>query len=206
MREFLEPLDSRLNLYSRELTVDELLSSNIKNIVDDMKRIASGERDEAHPERKALVGLAAPQIGEMLRVILIDTAADPSVPNFTPNLQVFINPRIINASSEENLMREGCYSTGEICGAVLRSQEVKVAAIDESGEEFEYASKNSFQAHILQHEIDHLNGIRFPSRIRDSSRLHQVDNDEFQDYRENWITWKKLYPFEKWLKIYMGIK
>lgn len=204
MREFLDPTNRQLNLHSQELTVAELLSPEIKSITDDMRRITSGERDEAHPNRRSLVGLSAPQLGELVRIILIDVAADPTIPNFTPNLKFFINPRIIKASSEETLSREGCYSTGEICGAVMRANDVTVYALDETGEEFIHQSGNKFQSCILQHEIDHLDGIRFPSRIRDPKHLHQVGTDEFQDYRENWATWKKYYPFAKWLEMYQG--
>lgn len=204
MREFLDPTNRQLNLYSRELTVAELLLPEIKSITDDMRRIASGECDEAHPNRRLLVGLSAPQLGELIRIILIDVAADPTVPNFTPNLKFFINPRIVKASSEETLSREGCYSTGEICGAVFRANNVTVCALDEVGKEFTYQSGNKFQACILQHEIDHLNGIRFPSRVRDPKHLHQVGVEEFQNYRENWTTWTKYYPFDKWLEMYQG--
>jgi len=204
VREFLEPVDRRLNLYSREVLKNELSSSLIRGVLDDMHRIASGERDEAHPNRRTLVGLAAPQIGELLRIILIDTAADPTTPNYKPNLEFFINPRIINASLEDSPMREGCYSTGVICGAVIRSDEVTIAGLNVKGEEIEFKSHNAFQSHIIQHEIDHLNGVRFPSRVRDQRHLHLVEEDEFQAYRENWTNWKKYYPFEKWLEMYMG--
>lgn len=204
MREFLNPFDTRLNLYSREVAIGELSSDAIKSVINDMLAIASGERDEAHPNRPTLVGLSAPQLGEMLRILLLDTSADPVAANFEPNLKVFVNPRITNASPEQALGREGCYSTGRICGAVLRASQVTVAALNEMGEEFEYTSANTFQSAILQHEIDHFNGIRFPSRITDPKHLHYVDAEDFQDYRENWRTWTKLCPMEDWLKMFGG--
>ena len=204
MREFLDPFDATLNCPSRELTIKGLMSSDIKSLIKDMRLIASGERDEDHPNRPTLVGLSSPQLGELVRVILVDIAADPSVPNFTPNLKLFINPRITDSSAKESLMREGCYSTGEICGAVMRPEVVEVVALDEKGIEFKYKSSNIFQSHIIQHEIDHLDGIRFPSRIRNQKHLHLVEPDDFQDYRENWSNWSKLYPFEKWLLMYEG--
>jgi len=204
MRELLEPFDTKLNLLSRELEVPELSSAEIKSLFNDMQRIASGERDEDHPNRPTLVGLSSPQLGELLRIILVDIAADPSTPNFTPKLKFFINPRIIESSETESMMREGCYSTGIICGAVRRPESVTVVALDENGQEFKYISSNTFQSHIIQHEIDHLDGIRFPSRIRNQKYLHRVETEDFQNYRDNWQNWSKLYPFENWLEMYEG--
>lgn len=206
MREFLDPYDKRLNTYSKEVSVSDLSESTFKSLFDDMLHIAKGERDESKPNGPTLVGLSAPQIGEFLRVILVDTAANPAIPNFEPELRFFINPRIVKSSSEESLMREGCYSTGKIAGAVMRPESVTVIAIDEFGKEFEYSSAGIFQSHILQHEIDHLNGIRFPSRIRDTKYLHIVEPNDFQNYRQDWMNWPKLCPYEDWLKMYEGIK
>lgn len=206
MREFLDPYDKRLNLYSKEVSISDLSNSTLKSLLDDMLHIAKGERDENKPNGPTLVGLSAPQIGEFLRIILVDISANPAVPNFEPNLKFFINPRITGSSSEESLMREGCYSTGKIAGAVMRPESVTVIALDESGNEFEYTSENIFQSHILQHEIDHLNGVRFPSRIRNPKCLHIVEPNDFQSYRQNWMNWPKLCPYDDWLKMYEGIK
>lgn len=202
--ELLPPTDSHLNLRSEEVSPEMMSSQYFRQLLKAMANIATGERDADNPHRKTMVGLAAPQIGKRLRVVLIDTTADPTVPNFTPKLEFFVNPQIVEASSDEELGREGCYSTGEICGAVYRSKMVRVKAVDQKGDAFEYTSKNPFQARILQHEIDHLDGIRFPARVRTADHLHKVDKDEFQTYREHWSTWQDLYPFEKWLDIYRG--
>jgi len=206
MRQFLDPYDTRLNQYCQELSVDELSSPSTKSIINDMIRIAKGERDEVAPSKATLVGLSAPQIGEMVRIILVDTAADPTMPNFKPDLKLFINPRIVSASVDENLGREGCYSTGKIGGAVYRAASVVVEAVDEAGDKLIYESANTFVSAILQHEIDHLNGIRFPSRVRSPEQLHLIELSDFQEYRKNWMTWHKTYPFENWLKMYRGEK
>ena len=206
MREYLDPYNTKLNSYSSELTLLDLTKPTIKSLFKDMVRIASGERDEAHPDRATLVGMSAPQIGEFVRVIIIDLAADPIIPNFTPNLQVFVNPKIVEASTEENLGREGCYSTGKIGGVVYRANKVTVSALDQNGKEFIHKSDNEFQSRIFQHEIDHLDGVRFPSRIRDPKHFHWVDLEDFQNYRKNWQTWSKYYPVEDWLNMYRGEK
>lgn len=204
MREFLDPYDTRLNQYSRQLAVSELSSSAIRSVIDDMYQIARGERDEGQPKKATLVGLSAPQIGEFVRIIMVDTSADPTVPNFTPNLKAFINPRIINTSPDEVLGREGCFSTGQIGGAVYRAATVTIKALDENGEMFTFEPANTFQSAILQHEIDHLNGVRFPSRVRQLEHLHLVEFSDFQNYRDNWRNWQRLCPLEKWLEMYRG--
>jgi len=206
MAELILPSDLLLNRRSRYVETEELDDSRVTVLLEDMERIAMGERDEAHPEKRSLVGLAAPQVGELLRIILIDLAADPATPNFMPDLKFFINPQIITTSYDENLGREGCFSTGEICGAVRRANDVIVRALDEDGNEFEHTSTTPFQARILQHEIDHLDGIRFPLRVRTKSHLHRVGPDKFQEYRNNWETWSDMYPYEDWLRMYNGEK
>jgi peptide deformylase len=206
MRSFLGPYDAKLNRYSRELSGEELSSIEIQSILSDMKKLAYGERNAGNPNYPSLSGLAAPQIGEFIRLILVDLKADGKKVNLKPDLKFFINPKIIETSDSESPMREGCFSTGRICGAVIRPDWVRVSALDENGKQTEYRTPNIFQSHVIQHEIDHLNGIRFPSRIRNSNKFHYVEIEEFQDYRDNWGTWDKLCPYEDWLKMYEGTK
>jgi peptide deformylase len=206
MRKLLDPFDTKLNMFSREVSKSEISAELVKSVVEDMQRTALGDRDVNHPDLPSLVGLAAPQIGELIRIILIDINADPGKTNMTPMFKIFINPRIIKSSNTDILSREGCRSTGNICGAVYRAKSVTVTALNESGKEFEYESANDFLSCILQHEIDHLNGIRFPSRVRNESQLHLVKRADFQKYRENWRTWSKLYPYTDWLKMFNGEK
>ena len=203
----LDPYDIRLNLYSKEVFINDIKTQPTQNLIDDMKKFAMGECSINKPRRQpSLVGLSAPQAGVFLRIILIDTNSIPGQANFEPQLKIFINPRIVWASKKEVLSREGCYSTGNICGAVYRSNSVKVVAFDEEGKEFVYKTNYYFQSCIIQHEIDHLNGVRFPSRIRNLKHLHIVDKEDFQSYRDNWKTWDKLCPMEDWLSMYIGKK
>lgn len=202
--ELLPASDARLNLVSRELGEEEIGAHGASEfVIKAMTAIALGERDEAHPNRPSLVGLAAPQIGAMVRIILFDQKATAGEPNFEPDLQFVINPRITQASEQEELGREGCYSTGDIRAAVYRAQSIRLAGLDEQGAPMQL-DLTGFQARIAQHEIDHLNGIRCPDRVRDPSHLHLVKPDEFQDYREHWQTWPTHYPIEDWLKLKGG--
>lgn len=96
------------------------------------------------------VGLAAPQIGISKRVIVIDANDE--------RLEL-INPVIISSEGEVSDY-EGCLSVPGKMGEVARAQRVKVKAINREGEEIEFEREN-FVARVLQHEIDHLDGILY---------------------------------------------
>ena len=207
MTRLIKPTDIRLNMRSKEVNIDDISSIDIQNLMNEMCRLATDKGAVNYKKTKtSLVGLSAPQLGDLVRIILVDLDAGPNDPNYTPNMKFFINPRIIAVSKKENLWKEGCFSTSDIVGAVYRHDKVTVVAYDEKGHEFTHISTNKFQARILQHEIDHLDGIRFPSRIRSPKQLHLVTKAEKKDYKQNWATWTKLYPFEKWLSMYNGEK
>lgn len=193
------PSSEVLDLVATAVTVDEILSSEIQDLVDKLLRIAHGRQGDAqHP---TLVGLAAPQIGVSKRIVIIgiDSRGDGQ----QPTLREFINPKIVAHSSDMLEDREGCYSTDRVCGIVSRSSNVTVKAYDRKGEPFELTLEG-FPARIAQHEIDHLDGIRFPDRISDDSKLHWVEEHEFGDYRKHWQDWTKRCPRDKWLAIKHG--
>jgi peptide deformylase len=190
------PAAQILNEVATSVGNDELQEPGTQQLIDAMLAVAQGE--QGNPTKRTLVGLAAPQVGASKRIIVVGTDAkgDGSV----PNLEVFINPRIMEQSDRQILGREGCYSTGAVCGAVERAESVKISALNRYGERIS-RHYEGFVARIFQHEIDHLNGIRFPDRITDPKRLHWVDPEVFGDYRTRWQTWTKLCPRQKWLTI-----
>ncbi|MBE6112662.1 MAG: peptide deformylase [Peptococcaceae bacterium] len=99
------------------------------------------------------VGLAAPQVGILKRVVVIDIGEDG------PGALRLINPEILERSGWQN-GPEGCLSCPGMYGDVKRSQYVKVKALNEQGEEIIIEAED-FLARALQHEIDHLEGILF---------------------------------------------
>lgn len=105
------------------------------------------------------VGLAAPQIGDLRRVAVVDL--DPRGP--ASRLQVLVNPRLVE-SAGESIETEGCLSIPELTERVARPARVRVVAQRASGEAFEVAAEGFF-ARALCHEIDHLDGILFVDRI-----------------------------------------
>jgi len=99
------------------------------------------------------VGLAAPQIGILKRVIVIDTAEEES------ELIEMINPEILSSSGEQ-VGPEGCLSIPGVNGDVKRYDKVKVKGLNRDGEE-QIIEAEGFLARVFQHEIDHLNGVLF---------------------------------------------
>ncbi|HUU66481.1 MAG TPA: peptide deformylase [Methyloceanibacter sp.] len=102
------------------------------------------------------VGLAAPQIGILRRVIVMDAARDDDA----PDPLVMANPRILALSDEMRTHEEGCLSIPEVTAEVERPAEVRVAFLDREGKPQE-VDLEGIWATIVQHEIDHLNGVLF---------------------------------------------
>ena len=109
-------------------------------------------QDMVHTMKNAPgVGLAAPQIGQSLRLIIVERAPKPLV---------LINPEIVSHSLRRHILEEGCLSVLGKYGLIKRWRSVKVRAQTLDGQPFEITAQG-FLAQIFQHEIDHLNGILY---------------------------------------------
>jgi len=116
-------------------------------------------------------GLAAPQIGVGLRVVIFGVRANPRYPGVeeVPDT-VLINPVLTPLGDEMEEGWEGCLSVPGMRGLVPRYKRLKYAGFDEKGRPFERTVAD-FHARVVQHEVDHLDGILYPMRIRDLSRF-----------------------------------
>lgn len=108
------------------------------------------------------VGIAAPQTGNLQRIVVVDASAGRKKCQ-NHGLIEMINPVIIRAQGA-SINREGCLSVPEYTGNVERSESIVVKYLDLSGEE-RVLEASGFEAVILQHEMDHLDGILFPDRV-----------------------------------------
>ena len=102
------------------------------------------------------IGLSAVQVGSMFRIFIMDIERDKP--------RVFINPELIETSLAQGTFEEGCLSLPGINADVIRSTAVKVQAWNEKGRPFSLNAENLL-ARVIQHELDHLNGILFLDRI-----------------------------------------
>jgi len=116
-------------------------------------------------------GLAAPQIGVNLRVVIFGVTANPRYPDVeeVPDT-VLINPELTPLSDEVEEGWEGCLSVPGMRGWVPRWSRLKYAGFDQDGNRFE-RTVDDFHARVVQHECDHLDGILYPMRIRDLAKF-----------------------------------
>jgi len=144
------------------LTAEEISSPYIQKLIDDM--VGTMREYEG-------VGLAAPQVHESKQLVVIESGGSmkysgtPDIP-----LTILINPVITWYSDEKADGWEGCLSLGDFRGIVSRSTSVKVDALNRKGKKISIDASGFF-AVVLQHEIDHLNGIVFLDRMKDLKNL-----------------------------------
>lgn len=112
---------------------------------------------------KGSVGVAAPQVGEMLCVAVVDTSGHRKFGPQSQGFFVLVNPTII-ARQGERMGREGCMSLPDFTANVRRAQSVTVRYQDLGGRHHEIEARD-FEAVAMQHEIDHLDGILFLERV-----------------------------------------
>jgi peptide deformylase len=120
-------------------------------------------------------GLAAPQIGVGLRVVIFGVKSNPRYPQVeeVPDT-VLINPVLEPLGGEQEEDWEGCLSVPGMRGAVPRYRRLRYAGCDEQGRRFE-RTVDGFHARVVQHECDHLDGILYPMRIRDLSKFGFIE-------------------------------
>ncbi|MBN2585206.1 peptide deformylase [Patescibacteria group bacterium] len=119
------------------------------------------------------VGLSAPQVGVFKRIIAyeyIKPAGSLETCDSIP-LRVLINPEITHFSKTTEVGEEGCLSFPNLYGDVRRSKKIKVMALDANGKPIEFEAKG-LEARVIQHEIDHLDGILFVDRLGKDKRLY----------------------------------
>jgi len=140
--------DPKLRLVSRKI---ERIDDSVRRLIDDMI--------ETMHEAPG-VGLAAIQVAEPIRVLVVDVAKKDE----PPQPQVFVNPEIAWLSEERATYEEGCLSIPEYYAEVERPASVRARALDRDGKLREILAEGLL-ATVLQHEIDHLDGVLFIDHI-----------------------------------------
>ena len=143
--------DERLKQISEPVTqFDDELQQFIVNLEETMRAGPGG------------VGIAAPQVGRLQRIALVDVSgARKPVPNH--GFMVLINPEITSWDGMK-IGREGCMSVPDYTGNVIRAEKITLTALDINGEEQQFESEG-FEARAIQHELDHLDGMLFLDRL-----------------------------------------
>jgi peptide deformylase len=165
---------------ARHLTREEILSPAIQQLIENM-------RETMH--KAPGVGLAAPQIGLGLQLAVIEDKAE-YMKDIRPEVlaererrpvpfQVIVNPVLTLESPPDADFFEGCLSVAGLTALVLRARRVRVECLDHKGNS-QTIQASGWHARILQHEIDHLNGILYVDRMETRS-LCTLDN-----YSKHW--------------------
>jgi peptide deformylase len=112
-------------------------------------------------------GIAAPQIGVSARVVIFELKDNPRYPHITPvPYTVLVNPLVTPLTAEQDEGWEGCLSVPGMRGLVPRYRRLRYTGFDQYGAPLE-RTVEGFHARVVQHEVDHLDGILFPQRVRD---------------------------------------
>ncbi len=137
------------------------ISEPVEHFDDDLVQFIA-DLEETRLNGPAAVGIAAPQVGRLQRVIIIDcsTTRKP-VPNH--GRLVLVNPEITDWEGFE-LGREGCLSVPDYTGNVIRAERIKLTAQDTAGGILRFEMQG-YEARALQHEVDHLDGMLFVDRL-----------------------------------------
>ena len=137
-----------------------MVKKTIKDLTDSMRK-------------HGLVGMAAPQIGIGTRIFVTEIRKTPYRKDAElDKLRIFINPKIVSSSDKCVIGHEGCgsVSNGGLFGPVKRPEEVVVQALDSNGDKF-HLEVSGLLARVIQHEIDHLNGVVFIDHVSDTRKL-----------------------------------
>lgn len=156
-------------LRQKATEVEDIQDETIQKLIDDLMATVS----EANG-----VGIAAPQVGQLYRVMIVASRPNPRYPH-APHMEptAMINPRIIAHSSTMIKDWEGCLSIPGIRGLVPRYEAIEVEYTDRNGK-IQRQLLTNFVARIFQHEYDHFDGIVFLDRLE--SNLDIVTDHEYQ--------------------------
>ncbi len=155
-RQFGDPI---LRTVAKALSREDILSMRIQTLIHDMQTTLE--------KKKYGVGLAAPQVGQSVALSVIAIKPTPTRPQLKPEKLTVINPVIVKTYGAKYPMWEGCISGPELYAQVPRYKKVRVTWQDDSAEAHEQDFEG-FMAHVLQHEIDHLNGLLFVDNVEDT--------------------------------------
>lgn len=147
------------------------LDKNILDFIEEMKLALESSTDPVG------VGLAACQVGKNVKIFI-------AKPTSKPKFYIFINPKILKTDKKQKIKKakvkklEGCLSLPDIWGEVARFDEIVLDFMDENGKKHK-RKFTGFMATIIQHEVDHLEGILFTKRVLEQNgTLYKSEKDE----------------------------
>ncbi len=143
-------------------------SKRVRNIDGSIQKLIGNMIETMHSAEG--VGLAAPQVGTPLRVIVIGIPGEEEI--------ALINPEIVR-SKGERLIIEGCLSVPGYVGEIKRAESVTVKGLDPNGKEMRIKA-DELLAQALEHEIDHINGVLYIDHLDSVDKLRKIEPEETQ--------------------------
>ena len=177
MLKILQKESQELRKKALEVPVTEIIGKRVREVIKNMQEALESQDDG--------VAIAAPQIGESLRIFVMSGRVYEMVNRERKDEKmeegkikeekkrenkVFINPKLVKVSREKEMMDEGCLSVRYLYGKVLRSKKATVEAFDEKGKKFTMGGSGVI-AQIFQHETDHLDGVLFTDEAVDLEEI-----------------------------------
>lgn len=186
MTKILQKDAKELRMVAKEVPLQDIGSAKIQRVIKHMKEALEGEEDG--------VAIAAPQIGESVRIFIVSHRAfemlheakseapvDEEGEKKVFNDEVFINPKLTKVSKEKVLVDEGCLSVRYLYGKVLRAKKATVEAYDEQGRKFT-SGASGIIAQIFQHETDHLDGVLF---VDEATDLEEISPEHLKGHKKD---------------------
>ena len=156
VRPVLQLGDPRLRQPSAAVASEVLGTAQLADLIDDLRDTMAA---------RAGAGLAAPQIAVPLRVVIFGITRNPRYPDAPPIPEtILINPQWSPVGSDQTEALEGCLSVAGMRLPVLRASRVHLIALSACGQRID-REVEGFEARIVQHECDHLNGVLLPDRV-----------------------------------------
>lgn len=166
-----------LRQVGRPLSLEQIGSAEIQELISSMHELLNN--------KKYGIGLAAPQVGYSLALTVIGVKPTPTRPDNPAVSIVAINPKITETFGSKTGMWEGCISLGSGSdfpyAKALRYKKVRVSYLDELGKHHDQTFEGIL-AHVFQHETDHLNGILFVDRVKDTTTY--MSSSEYRKHRK----------------------
>lgn len=166
MKSILQTPDPVLRQAAQPVALETIASPATKKLLAEMSKALAAAEDG--------LAIAAPQIGESLRIFVVSGKLFAEEGKTPPPDLVFINPEITKLSRKKRALEEGCLSVRNFYGTTRRAERASVTAYNERGEKFTHHG-SGLLAQIFQHEVDHLNGILFIDHATD---VHEIKPDK----------------------------
>ena len=143
-------------------------AKRVRAVDSSIKKLVENMRETMHS--RGGVGLAAPQIGVPLRIIVIRIPDEEDI--------ALINPEVVRRKGERPVS-EGCLSVPGYFGEIKRAESVTVKGLDLNGQKIRIRA-TELLAEVLEHEIDHLNGVLYIDRLESMDKLRKIEPEEVQ--------------------------